>query len=169
MFEYIFDVDYVMAEGGSTVLSNCGASGTDNCAAFALINDYNATVLTNCSSLGPSSSGIFYVTGDCDLNSTGSATGSVILVVDGEVRINGNVDFFGMLFARSNDNTAEVRGNGNVKIFGSLVVEGDVNITGSIDLIYDSTSASGNAGGVIPDSVKLGRVTGSWLDSQTGI
>jgi hypothetical protein len=169
LFEYIFDVDYVMAEGGSTVLNNCGPSGTDNCAAFALINDYNATVLPNCSSLGTSSSGIFYVTGDCDLNSTGSATASVILVVDGEVRINGNVDFFGMLFARSNDNTAEVRGNGNVKIFGSLAVEGDVNITGSIDLVYDNTSASGNAGGAIPDSVKFGRVTGSWLDSQSGI
>jgi hypothetical protein len=92
----------------------------------------------------------------------------VILVVDGEVSINGNVDFYGMLFARSNNNTARVRGNGNVKIFGSLVVEGNVNVTGSIDIVYDPTAATGNAGGAIPDSVRFGRVTGSWLDSQTG-
>lgn len=168
LFEYIFDVDYVVAEGETSVLTNCGEASGQNCAAYALLNDYNATMLSDCSSLNTTSAGIYYVTGDCDLNSTGSPTSSVILVVDGVVRINGNVDFYGMLFARSNNNTAEVLGNGNVKIFGSLVVEGDVNITGSIDLIYDNTSASGNAGGVIPDSVRFGRVTGSWLDSQTG-
>jgi hypothetical protein len=168
LFEYIFDVDYVVAEGGSTVLANCGDTGAQNCAAYALLNDYNAQQLSDCSTLNTSSSGIYYVTGDCDLNSIGSPTAGVILVVDGEVSINGNVDFYGMLFARSNNNTASVRGNGNVKIFGSLVVEGDVNITGSIDVVYDPTSATGNAGGVIPDSVRFGRVTGSWLDSQTG-
>ena len=168
LFEYIFDVDYVVAEGGNTVLTNCGDSGAQNCAAYALLNDYNATQLSDCSTLNTSSSGIYYVTGDCDLNSIGSPSAGVILVVDGEVRINGNVDFYGMLFARSNNNTAQVRGNGNVKIFGSLVVEGNVNITGSIDVIYDETAATGNAGGAIPDSVRFGRVTGSWLDSQTG-
>lgn len=167
LFEYIFDVDYVVAEGGTEVLANCGESGAQNCAAYALLNDYNATQLSDCTSLDSTSSGIYYVTGNCDLNSTGSPDAQVILVVDGQVQINGNVDFYGMLFARSNNNSAQVLSNGNVQIFGSLVVEGDVDVTGSIDLIYDNSLASGNAGGPIPDGVRFGRVTGSWLDGQT--
>lgn len=167
LFEYIFDVDYVVAEGSTSVQTNCG-SGAENCAAFAMTNEYNATVLADCSTLNNTSAGFFYVTGDCDLGNIGSATAPVILVVDGDVSINGNVAFFGMLFARSNNNTAEVRGNGNVKIFGALVVEGDVNVTGGIDIVYDSTSASGNSGGAIPDSVRFGRVSGSWLDNEVG-
>jgi hypothetical protein len=112
------------------------------------------------------------VTGDCDLNSTGSPTSPVIVVVDGAVRVNGNVDFYGMLFVRSNDTaTTAVRvdGTGNVKIFGSLVVEGSVDLHGSIDLVYDNTNVSGNPGGPLPSSVRFGKVSGSWLDSQLGI
>lgn len=175
VFEFIFDADNVVAEGGTTVKTDCAASspsGTANCAAAVLKDDFNATVLTDCSSLGTSSTGIFYVTGNCDLHDIGSATNSVVLVVDGQISINGNVDFYGMLFARSNTPEADVdrvTGNGNVKIIGSLVVEGNVNITGSIDLIYDPTGVSGNPGGPIPPNVRFGKVSGSWLDSQTGI
>lgn len=172
LFEYIFDVSNVVNENATTVNTNCGSSGTQNCAAAVLIDDFNATVLANCSSLNTASTGIFYVTGDCDLGNFGSPSNSLVLVVDGEVNINGNVDFYGMLFARSNTpeaNSDRVRGNGNVKIIGSLVVEGNVNITGSIDLIYDNSSVAGNPGGPIPPGVRFGKVSGSWLDSQVGI
>ncbi|WP_147653737.1 PilX N-terminal domain-containing pilus assembly protein [Vulcaniibacterium gelatinicum] len=168
LFEYTFNVNYVVAEGGTTVLSNCGTSGTQNCAAYALIEELGATVLSDCSSLGTGSSGIFYVTGNCDLGNFGSPTGPVILVVDGNVSINGNVTFYGMLFARSNNNSAEVRGNGNVKIFGSMIVEGDVDLGGNIDIVYDDTSAS-SCTTCFPASAKFGKVPGSWLDSRTGI
>lgn len=166
LFEFIFDVDYVVAEGGSSVLSNCGSSGTQNCAAFALTEEYNATVLSDCSTLNSSSSGFFYVTGNCDLGSFGSPTSPLILVVDGTASVNGNAVFYGMLFVRSNDNTAQLRGNGNVKVFGSVVVEGNVNVTGGIDIVYDNTSAASN--GEFPNSAKFGRVSGSWLDSRQG-
>lgn len=168
VFEYVFGVDYVVDEGASIVNTNCGASGTQNCAAFAMLEEFGATPLTNCSSLNTNSSGIFYVQGNCDLPNVGSATRSVILVVDGEVRINGNVDFFGMLFVRSNNNTAQVNGSGNVKIFGALVVEGNVNMTGSLDIVYDSTGASGNPN-ELPPGARFGKVSGSWLDSRVGI
>jgi hypothetical protein len=168
LFEYIFNLDYVVAEGGTTVLSNCGTSGTQNCAAYALTEEFGATVLTDCSSLNTTSTGIFYVTGNCDLNSVGSPTSSVIIVVDGSLRLNGNIDVYGMIFARSNNNTQDVRGNGNVKIFGSLVVEGNVNTTGSIDIIYDSTAASQDPNR-LPPGARFGKVTGSWLDSRVGI
>jgi len=172
LFEYIFDVANVVDEDAVMVNTNCGAGGNTNCAAAALVDEFNATVLSNCSSLGTTSSGIYYVTGDCDLNSTGSPTSPVIIVVDGSVRVNGNVDFYGMLFVRSNDTSTtavRVNGTGNVKIFGSLVVEGSVDLHGSIDLIYDNTNVAGNPGGPLPASARFGKVSGSWLDSQRGI
>jgi hypothetical protein len=171
LFEYTFNVDYVVDENGTTVNNNCPSSvvsGQTNCAAYTLTDEFGATVLTDCSSLNTSSSGIYYVTGDCDLPSVGSATSSVILVVDGDVRINGNVDFYGMFFARSNNNTADVRGNGNVKIFGAMVVEGNVDITGSIDIVYDTTAVTPDPN-VLPASARFGKVTGSWLDNRVGI
>lgn len=180
LFEYIFDVDYVVNENGTTVNETCSVSASSgvptaklaNCAVAALVNDFNATVLADCSSLGTGSTGIFYVYGNCDLHDIGSPTASVVVVVDGEVKINGNVDFYGMLFARNDtpESTAvRVQGNGNVKIVGSLVVEGSVDLTGSIDLIYDNTAVGGNPGGPIPAGVRFGKVSGSWLDSQSGI
>ena len=168
LFEYIFNLDYVVAEGGTTVLNNCGTSGTQNCAAYALTEEFGATVLSDCSSLNTASTGFFYVTGDCNLNSVGSPTSSVIVIVDGDLQLNGNLDIYGMIFARSNDNSQEVTGNGNVKIFGALVVEGDVNTTGSLDIIYDSTATSQDPNR-IPPGARFGKVTGSWLDSRVGI
>lgn len=174
LFEYIFDVTNVVNENSTTVNTNCGSLGNQNCAAATLIDDFNATVLANCSSLNTASAGVYYVTGDCDLGNTGSANNSVVLVVDGEVKVNGNVDFFGMLFARSNtepqpSDSPRVHGNGNVKIVGSMVVEGNVNINGSIDLIYDNSNVGANPGGPIPSGVRFGKVSGSWLDSRVGI
>lgn len=167
LFEYTFNVDYVVAEGGTTVLSNCGASGTQNCAAFAL-EELGATKLANCSTLGTGSSGIFHVTGDCDLGNFGSPTSPIILVVDGDISVNGNAVFYGMLFARSDNNSAEVRGNGNVKIFGSMIVEGNIDISGGIDIVYDDTSAS-SCTTCFPAGARFGKVPGSWLDSRIGI
>jgi hypothetical protein len=168
VFEYIFGVDYVVSEGSTTVNTNCGTTGTQNCADFAMLEDFGATQLANCSSLNTSSSGIFYVKGNCDVNDIGSATSPVIVVVDGNVSINGNRTFFGMLFVRSNNDSAQVTGTGNFKIFGSLVIEGNINLTGSIDIVYDSTAASTNPN-ELPASARFGKVSGSWLDSRAGI
>lgn len=179
LFEYIFDVSNVVNEDATTVNTNCATSNPGvpvakrtNCAVVSLVDDFNATPLADCSTLGTSSAGVFYVYGDCDLSSIGSANSSVVLVVDGSVRINGNLDFFGMLFARNDnpeDSSLRVSGNGNVKIVGSMVVEGSVKITGSLDLIYDNSNVGSNPGGPIAPAVRFGKVSGSWLDSQTGI
>lgn len=172
LFEYTFNVDYVVSEGSTTVNANCGVSGTQNCAAYALLEEFGATQLANCSTLNTASTGIFYVTGDCDVGNFGSPTNSVIVVVDGAVSINGNVNVYGMIFARSNNaaNTADrVSGSGNVKIFGSLLVEGAVNLTGQPHLIYQDVSATSGSFGPIPRNVRFGKVSGSWLDNRVGI
>lgn len=181
LFEYTFpSATDVVAEGTTTVMTTtttpgnpaCASTvvaGQTNCAAFVLTDEYGATVLTDCSSLNTSSNGIYYVTGNCDLNSTGSPSSSVILVVDGSVRVNGNIDFYGMLFVRSNNNSNQVNGTGNVNIFGSMIVEGNVDLHGGINLVYQDTSATAGPYGKIPGNVHFAKVTGSWLDSRTGI
>jgi hypothetical protein len=180
LFEYIFNVPYAVDENATVVnisdaTHSCTSTvypGQVNCAAYALTDEYGAIRLTDCSTLDTASSGIFYVTGNCDLHNIGDPTHTVIVVVDGDASVNGNFAFYGMLFVRS-DNTAttavRLSGTGNVKIFGSLVVEGSVDLHGNIDLVYQDTSATGGSYGPIPPNVRFAKVTGSWLDSQVGI
>lgn len=172
LFEWIFGVPYVVNNDGSTsVNQNCGDSGSENCAVYALVNEFNATVLADCSTLGPTSSGIFYITGTCNLpGQVGSPTNSVIVVVEMDARLN-NTTLYGMLFVRSNDylNTpATFRGQGNSTVVGSVVVEGNANITGNLTIIYDDAAV--NAGGdELPRNIRFGKVPGSWLDSRIGL
>ena len=83
-----------------------------------------------------------------------------------ELSLNSDVVFYGLLFVHSDTNSASVKGNGSIKIFGALVVEGDVEISGNITLVYDDTSASGDTH-KLPSSARFGRVAGSWLDAST--
>ena len=183
LFEWIFGQEAV-AEGATTV-SSCGPSltnvtDTKLCAdVAALTGTLGATVIANCSALGPTSSGLYYVTGDCDLPSqVGSSTDSVIVVVDGDnqggqgVRISGNSVFYGMLFIRSRytmdsgSNTVKLTGNGNVQFYGSVVVEGNVKMTGGLRIVYESTNTD-SPGKALPASTRFARVPGTWLDGQT--
>jgi len=168
LFEWIFGVD-VTGGNGDTVLTNCGA-GTTNCEVAAL-SDMGATTLADCSTLDANSTGIFYVTGSCNLPSqVGSPTNSAIVVVDSNVTVGSNVTYYGMLFVRSTTSpaqTATLSGHGNPKIFGSLVVEGNVNLTGNLDLIYSDTGAQ-NPGDAPPESTRFARVPGTWFDSMRG-
>lgn len=170
LFEWIFGVDYVVNNDGSTAVNN-NCAGPTNCAVFALLNDFNATQLSDCSTLGPNSSGIYYVTGTCNLpGQVGSPTNSVIVVVEMDARLN-NTNFYGMLFVRSNDyinNPASFRGQGNSTVIGSVVVEGNADITGSLTIIYDEAAVSGG-GDELPRNARFGKVPGSWLDSRSGL
>jgi Tfp pilus assembly protein PilX len=181
LFEWVFGTEAV-AEG-ATVVTGCGASltnivDTKQCYDVkALIDDMGASVIDTCASLNSASSGLYYVTGDCDLPSqVGSSTSSVVVVVDGDnqggasVRVSGNSTFFGMLFIRSrytmenNLNNVKLVGNGNVQFYGSVVVEGNVKITGGIRIVYENTSLD-TPGKPLPNSTKFARVPGSWLDA----
>jgi hypothetical protein len=75
---------------------------------------------------------------------------------------------YGMLFIHARDNSthrADVSGT-NPQIYGSLVVEGDIRMTGQFLIVYDDTSANTNPN-QLPKSAKFGRVPGSWLDAKT--
>jgi hypothetical protein len=184
LFEFTFNVDYEANGGGSgtgdnlvgVTLQNCGDGGDQNCMDYAMREEFDATILASCSGLNSSSSGIIYVPTGCSSlpdGTIGSATNPVILVLNQsggspqvDMQLNSNSVFYGMLFVHSNDSTAQVKGNGDIKIFGAMVVEGDVEISGNITVVYDDTSVSGDTH-KLPTSARFGRVAGSWLDSGT--
>ncbi len=173
LFEWIFNVD-VVTEGVATtkgtvsVRQNCTPNA--DCAVNALLVDLDATAITCAAlnTLGTNATGLYYVTdaGGCTFSSQiGSATQSVIVVVEEDVDLRDN--FFGLLFVRSKNNTADVHATGNNKIFGSMAVEGDINITGTVDIVYDDVSASADPT-KFPKNAKFARVPGSWLDATAG-
>ena len=173
LFEFTFNVDYQAAEGAVGItLENCGDGGDENCVAYAMREEFDAEEVASCAELTTASSGIIYVpTGCTDIpNDVGTPENPAIVVIHQpsgtDLQLNSNSIIYGMLFVHSDDNTAQVKGNGDIKIFGAMIVEGDVEISGGITVVYDDTSVSGDTH-KLPASARFGRVAGSWLDAGT--
>jgi hypothetical protein len=176
LFEWVFGVanESVSTNAGGTghTLANCGASGDQNCAIWALSDpqQLNAQVLTcaQLNAIGAEASGLYYVSDSpCALPAqVGSPSAPAIVVVSDEATLN-NTLFYGMLFVRSDDKTGFLRATGNAMVFGSAVVEGSTDIAGGLSIVYDPTSVSGT-GKNLPRDTRLARVPGSWLDTDQG-
>lgn len=171
LFEWIFGVgayDIVPDDDSSPVNNTC--PGPANCAVYRLVEELGATQLADCSSINSSSSGIYYVTGDCTLGDTATGEGSkdapIIVVVDGNVDIKGLI--YGQVFVRDDDGESSVKVTGNGQIFGALIVEGDIEVGGNLTIVYDDASVGGDPD-KIPKTAKFGRLPGSWLDNNRGI
>ena len=183
LFEWIFGVDYVVADRdalGITLGTNsttCSKGG--NCFDYAMLNDVGLDAsthkLNNCNSLNAASSGLYYITGNCNIAGTiGSATAPVILVITGTGDLGPNGILYGMLFIHRDNIDAEKNDGNNFTlsmnggtIFGSVVVEGDIKVAGNPVVIYDDTSVN-NDSFTFPVSATFARVPGSWLDSSSG-
>jgi hypothetical protein len=181
LFEWIFGVNYVVADGdvNGVTLSNCGPASppTQNCADYALRNDLGATVIEgDCAAtqFDASSYGLFYVTGNCviDGGTIGSKNAPVIIVVFGQATLK-NATLFGMLFVHSDNIAIENASSGyrfdmqGATVFGSVVVEGDISMTGNSVIVYDDTSLNTDPY-KLPSKARFARVPGSWLDRQQG-
>ena len=102
-----------------------------------------------------------WIPGDTQINSNitvGSMTEPVIIIVDGELKINGTVTIYGILYCTSIawDNT----GMGNVNIYGAAVAEGSFSGTGTPTITYTPTVTK-------KLNTELGeyvKVIGSWRD-----
>ena len=184
LFEWIFRVSNesnttrpdaaTFGVGQGPTLTNCGPGANQNCAIFALTDaaTLGANVITcaELDALGAAASGLYYISdssaaNECDMpGQVGTPNAPAIVVVNDKARVN-NTLFYGMLFIRSNNDTAVFRGNGNSEVYGSVVVEGTADITGGLRLVYDDTSLGG-PGKKLPEGTRLGRVTGSWLDTR---
>jgi type II secretory pathway pseudopilin PulG len=178
-FEFIFGVDYVVADHdvAGTTLTNCGSTGTQNCADYALRNELAATVIEgDCAAnqFDANSFGLYYVTGNCTIHggTVGSADAPVIIVVFGSAVLK-DARFYGMLFLHSDDIAVQNGASGyrldmqNATVFGSLVVEGKMSVTGNTILVYDDTSLNIDPH-KLPTRIRFARLPGSWLDRSTG-
>lgn len=173
LFEWIFNEDV----NGGDQEGYPATAAMDAAEVSALDNDYSAQHIADCSSLNSTSSGVYYVTGACNFpNATiGSPTKPVILIVNDDAQTNGNLVFYGMLFVR--DTSTGVCGSGGTpppaclrgtggKFFGSVVVEGDVNLAGSPQIVYVNSSVDPK--GALPSTTRFAHVSGSWLDNISG-
>jgi hypothetical protein len=166
LFEWIFNQDVVDGTGAATgaqpdVRSDCG-DGTEDCAHVALRN-LQAVERPDCDGLSAASTGLFWITGACDLPAqVGSPQAPAVVVVENAATVRSNTVFYGMLFVRSSTNNATFGGNGGADIFGSVVVEGNVTVNGGLTIIYaqEITEAINNS----PVFTRFGRVPGTWLD-----
>jgi hypothetical protein len=169
VFEYVFGVSYVVPDRSTDgkTLQTCGG-GAQNCFDYAMREDFNAVTVANCSSIP--SSGIVYVTAPCGSigGTIGSPDNPVIVVINqgsAKLSLGNDLIVYGMLFVHADDNNADVQGQ-NPQVYGSLVVEGDIKMTGKFLIVYDDTGVSSNTN-VLPKTAKFGRVPGSWLDAKT--
>jgi len=169
LFEWIFGVD-VTGGNGDTVLENCGPDNNVDCEVQALSDLGFDSSHSDCSFLNEDSSGLYYVpgTGACSLpGQVGSPGKCVVLVVDEEFTFGHKGDYYGMVFVRSKDGTAQAKGNANGYFFGSIVLEGGGKFNGTMDLVYNDCDA-GSPDDALAESTRFGRLPGSWLDSSTG-
>jgi hypothetical protein len=176
LFEWVFgvsDESISTREGGTGLtLSNCGAGLSQNCAIWNLTSPdrLNAQSVT-CAQfnlIGAEASGLYYVTDSpCTLpKQVGSPGAPAIVVVNDDARLN-NTTVYGMLFVRSDDKDAFVRATGNAMVFGSVIVEGDTDLSGSLTVVHDPVKV-GAVNKKLPRDTRLGRVSGSWLDTDRG-
>jgi hypothetical protein len=168
LFEWIFGVDVTGTDVDGLDIVGYPVTSDINDAEIQALEDLGAEFISDCDSLDADSEGLYYVEGACELKvDVGSPNNQVVVVADGDIAVNGNFNLFGMLFARDAGSGASFKGNGNVKVFGSVVVEGDVDINGGLDIIYVE-STGGQPGGKLKSSTTFARLPGSWLDSQSG-
>ncbi|WP_231362265.1 MULTISPECIES: PilX N-terminal domain-containing pilus assembly protein [unclassified Thioalkalivibrio] len=98
-----------------------------------------------------------WVDGDTSIEGNtqiGTRDEPVVLVVDGDLDVAGNVDLYGVLYVRG-----DLGGSGTFTNYGAAIVEGETNIGGNPYFIFDPDIAYGasNVGA-------RGIVTGTWRD-----
>ncbi len=146
-------------------------------------------VLPNCDSLTASSTGLFWVTGDCDMpaNSTiGSRTAPAIVVFEGDASFASNSHAWGMVVGAdmqrscpgasptdpysidtactSTDGTPnEVDIVGTFTMHGAMIVEGEIDGAGTYNAVYDPCVFAAMGEGTSFD--QYGPIAGSWNDA----
>jgi Tfp pilus assembly protein PilX len=98
--------------------------------------------------------------GEARLNSNitiGSPTEPVILVINGDLHINGNTTIYGVVYVMNDWNNS---GGGTLDITGAAIVEGNFSGTGTPNITYDA----GIVGDVADNFGSYAAVPGSWRD-----
>lgn len=125
-----------------------------------------ATVISDCSGLNTSSSGLYWVTGDCKpAGDVGSFANPVTVIVEGDSKINSNNYFFGMLFAFSTDPTATLNLdlNGTPTFYGAIMTNAKISLSnGNYKMRFDVNVLKNMS--LNPAARGLAKIPGSWAD-----
>lgn len=122
----------------------------------------NGQYLPDCSSLDENSSGLFWITGDCNPpGDAGRPSSPVLLVVEGEVRVNSASRVFGVVYAFQ---SPELRMNGGAQVYGAVIGDNVQRASGQGDhnIIYDQEVLDRLL--LSPDLIKISRLPGTWSD-----
>lgn len=153
----------------------------------------NGRVLPDCSTLNSSSSGLYWITGACDIAQNaviGSRTAPVILVYETSAEFRGGSDVWGLVvgadmqrvlvnaptgtapyyvdgdFISSNNTPATALLHGTFTLHGALIVEGTVTQQGgggNYNILYDPCVFGALGAGSSND--QYGPIAGSWNDA----
>ena len=94
-----------------------------------------------------------------DANGDGREDG-VVMVIDGDVSINGNVTICGLLFITGNlDDTSAPGGKGNAQINGGLIVKGTIGVSGNLGVEHEKTFVDEGFG-----ESQVAIIAGGWKD-----
>lgn len=132
----------------------------------------NETGLADCSSLNASSSGRYIINGNCaPSGSIGSKEHPVeLLIVDGNLTLNGNSIIYGLVFAFDRTNspdypstaTYDMKINGTASVYGVVISNFKLKISsGNFNAVYDADVLTNLANG---SKRIVAIVPGSWRD-----
>ena len=126
-------------------------------------------ILTNCDGLNPSSRGLYIIDGTCNPKSiVGSRAKPVILLIrDGDLVMNGNLQIFGIVFSYDSHpddaTTYDLKMSGGATVWGSLISNHEVgNSNGTYNAVFDAESLQNIQS--TPGNTTLYKVPGSWRD-----
>ena len=128
----------------------------------------DATEIPNCNSLDSSSTGLYWVKGNCTLKGKiGSADSPPIVITNGNIDFADGMHFSGLLYMRGPSGTkinAPDLPAVRPTVLGAIVSESKIISNGDYNLVYDHQSlrASGYRAGEIT------RLPGGWTDQLTG-
>lgn len=127
--------------------------------------------LDGCSSLGPNTTGLIWVNGNCDMPSTdvGSPSAPAIIIVhDGDFKMNGSVTLYGMVFqfvtpGQASPPEYEITLNGGAFVEGSIMASQDPKLSnGNLTVRYSSDVLQSME--TNEEFRRVYRVGGSWHD-----
>lgn len=166
LFEYIFGVENSSEADSSLV--DADHNGKDDGRDY-LEGVSQILSSTDCANLNSASQGLLYAPPgvSCRISGqVGTPSYPVALVIDGDVDIQANTVIYGMVFAKRNlTQTSSVRIAGGMQLYGALVVEGQLEIRGSPQFIYNDQVLRN-----LMDSQALQRfgvLPGSWSDADS--
>jgi len=124
----------------------------------------NAGQLITGGSIPAGTTGLVWYEGDLSLDSLGSIDTPLTLIVNGDLTINGTVDFFGIIYT-----TGDITGTGTPVIHGSLIAEkagGAHSMSATSTLVFKPWGdGDGASDPFLPGTGAV--ISGSWMDWST--